>query len=49
MGTHFKDEMGAEGAGSMMKYEDTIETIEDQQRMGVSKIKGHPLPPGYRN
>lgn len=31
----------AEGAGSLMKYEDTNERIVETQRDGVKKIKAH--------
>ena len=44
-----KDESSAEGVGSVSKYEDTTEAIKSQQTMGSSKVKGHPMKPGYRN
>lgn len=48
-GVHTKDESSAEGAGSVGKYEDTTEAIKSTQMAGISKAKGHPLKPGYRN
>lgn len=48
MGAKFKDEHGAEGAGSMTKYEDTSESIVSQQKMGIKKIHGHMQPAGHR-
>jgi hypothetical protein len=48
-GVHTKDESSAEGAGSEMNYEDTTEAIRKQQEMGKSKVKSHPMKPGYRN
>lgn len=39
----------AEGAGEVMKYEDTNETIVSQQKMGVGKAKSHPMKSGFRN
>ncbi len=44
-----KDESSAEGAGSLMRYEDTSEKIKDQQEDGVRQAKGRPLKPNYRN
>ena len=45
-----KDESSAEGAGSVMKYEDTTEAIKSQQMMGSKKIKAHQGKlPQYRN
>lgn len=44
-----KNEFSAEGAGSVMKYEDTTQAIKEQQTVGNSKIKGRPLTPPYRN
>jgi hypothetical protein len=44
-----KDESSAEGAGSVMKYEDTTESIREQQMNGDKKIKGRPMKPTYRN
>lgn len=39
----------AEGAGSLMEYKDTAETIKSQQVASVAKAKGHAMKPGYRN
>jgi hypothetical protein len=36
-----KDESSAEGAGSVLKYEDTTEAIRAAQVEGVKKVKGH--------
>jgi hypothetical protein len=44
-----KDESSAEGAGSVMRYEDTTETIRAQQVEVSKKVKAHPMKPGYRN
>lgn len=45
-----KDESSAEGAGSVMKYEDTTQAIKAAQVEGVKQIKRHPMKqPGYRN
>lgn len=50
MGAKTKDESSAEGAGNVMKYEDTTEAIKASQVAGVGKIKAHPMKqPGYRN
>jgi hypothetical protein len=43
-----KDESSAEGAGSLMKYEDTTEAIRGTQVDGEKQIKRRPLKPGYR-
>lgn len=48
-GVHTKEEMSAEGAGSVKMYEDTTETIKSQQDEGISQAKRHPLKSGYRN
>lgn len=49
-GVHTKSESSQEGAGSVMKYEDTTEAIKSAQGEGVKKIKSHPMKqPGYRN
>ena len=49
-GVHTKDESSAEGAGAVMKYEDTTEAIKSAQVAGVGKIKGHQGKlPTYRN
>jgi len=50
MGAKTKNESSAEGAGSVMKYEDTTERIKSAQEMGVKKVKGHQgRLPEYRN
>lgn len=43
-----KGESSAEGAGSLMKYEDTTESIKTQQKIGTGKVKSHPMKPHYR-
>lgn len=43
-----KDESSAEGAGSVMRYEDTTEEIKRTQEVGIGKAKAHPMKPGYR-
>lgn len=48
-GGKMKSVGSAEGAGDLSKYEDTNETIVSQQKMNVSKAKGHAAKPGYRN
>jgi len=48
-GAHTKDESSAEGAASVMRYEDTTEAIKMQQTQGSAKVKAHPLKFGYRN
>lgn len=49
-GVHTKDESSAEGAGSVMKYEDTTQAIRSTQVEGSKKIKERPMKqPGYRN
>lgn len=47
-GAHTKNESTAEGAGSVMKYEDTTEAIRGVQTEGEKQIKRRPLKPGYR-
>ena len=49
MGVKHKEESSAEGAGGMMKYEDTTETIKSQQEMGIKKAKSHGMKAGYRH
>ena len=45
-----KNESSAEGAASVMKYEDTTEAIRAAQVEGAKKAKAHPMKqPGYRN
>jgi len=48
MGAKVKNESSAVGAGAVMKYEDTTETIKSQQEMGIKKAKSHPMKTGYR-
>lgn len=48
-GAHTKDESSAEGAASVMKYEDTTEMIREQQTKGSAKVKQHPMKETYRN
>ncbi len=45
-GVHSKDESSAEGAGAVMKYEDTSEAIKGVQETAKKKIHGHPMKPG---
>lgn len=50
MGVKFKHESSAEGAGAVMKYEDTTEAIRASQVEGEKKAKAHPMKqPNYRN
>lgn len=37
-----------EGAGSVMRYEDTEKAIDHVQDESVKQLKGRPLKPGYR-
>lgn len=37
-----------EGAGSVMRYEDTEEAIGHVQKESTKQLKGRPLKPGYR-
>lgn len=47
-GAKMKQISDKEGAGSVMRYEDTEEAIGKVQGESVRKIKGDPLKPGYR-
>lgn len=47
-GAKMKQEMSAEGAGSVMRYEDSTEKIKYVQEEGDKQIKRRPLKPGYR-
>lgn len=47
-GAKTKDESSAEGAGRVMRYEDTTEAIKSVQTESVKHLKGRPLKPGYR-
>lgn len=45
-----KMESSAEGAGSLMRYEDTTERIKETQVEQVKQAKSRPMKqPGYRN
>lgn len=49
-GAKMKNVASEEGAGSLMKYEDTVEAINGAQRAAVAKVKSHGMKqPGYRN
>lgn len=48
-GVHTKHEKDDGHDGHLSHYEDTTETIEHQQEMGVKKAKGHAQRPGFRN
>jgi hypothetical protein len=49
MGAKVKNESSAEGAGSVMKYEDTTEAIKATQVESVKQLKSKPMKqPGYR-
>lgn len=48
-GAHTKKEESANGAGSLSHYEDTTETIKEQQMMGERKIHSNKHKTGYRN
>jgi hypothetical protein len=49
-GAHTKNESSAEGAGSLLKYEDTTERIKHAQKEAVKQVKGHQgRLPVYRN
>jgi hypothetical protein len=48
-GVKTKDESSAEGSGSVMRYEDTTESIKSQQQESVKKCKDYPMKPGFRN
>jgi hypothetical protein len=48
-GAKVKEYNSAEGAGGVMKYEDTTEEIKAQQEKGISQAKKHPMKPNYRN
>jgi hypothetical protein len=47
-GVHTKNESTAEGAGGVMKYEDTTEAIRTAQMAGEKKIKGRPMTDSNR-
>lgn len=48
-GVKLKGESSAEGAGALMHYEDTTETIRSQQEAGKKKISSHAHKQGTRN
>ncbi len=48
-GAKSKMEDSAVGAGNVSRYEDTTETIKEQQVKGAKKIHSHPMKPEYRN
>lgn len=48
-GAKMKQISDREGAGSLMRYEDTEEMIGYQQEQNVKHLKGRPLKPSYRN
>ena len=47
-GAKMKQISDQEGAGSVMRYEDTEEAIKSVQEKSVSQTKKHPMKPGYR-
>jgi hypothetical protein len=49
VGGKMKQISDKEGAGMLMKYEDTEEMIGHQQSESVKHLKGRPLKPTYRN
>lgn len=48
-GAKMKRETSAEGAGTIMEYEDTTAKIKAQQDMGIAKAKSHKTKPSHRN
>ena len=48
-GVHTKDESSAEGFGGISRYEDTTETIKEQQVMSKKKVQSHQPKANYRN
>jgi hypothetical protein len=49
MESKMKQFSSAEGAGSVMRYEDTTEEIQRSQEKADKQIKNRPLKPNYRN
>ena len=49
MGSKMKQYTSAEGAGEVMRYEDTTEEIKKSQVEADRQIKNRPLMPNYRN
>lgn len=47
-GAKMKQISDMEGAGSVMRYEDTEEAIGHVQSESTKHLKGRPLKPGYR-
>lgn len=47
-GAKMKQISDQEGAGSVMRYEDTEQAIGHVQKESVKHLKGRPLKPGYR-
>jgi hypothetical protein len=47
-GAKTKSISDVEGAGSVMRYEDTEQAIGSMQKEEVKKLKDRPLKPGYR-
>lgn len=47
-GAQMKTISEKEGAGSVMRYEDTEEAIGHVQQESVKHLKNRPLKPGYR-
>ena len=48
-GAKHKQEHGAEGFGTLAKYEDDNEEIVRQQNMAKTKVHGHPRKDLHRN
>ncbi len=48
-GVHHKAESSADGAGSVMSYQDTTEKIHSQQEVAKNKAKSHHVKFGTRN
>ena len=48
-GVKLKNESSAEGAGEVMKYEDTSEAIKSTQNTAKAKVKARPMKDGNRN
>jgi len=48
-GVHTKMETEANSAGELSHYEDTTETVKEQQNMQVKKAKSLPMKPGQRH
>jgi hypothetical protein len=48
MGCKTKGASSAEGVGELAQYEDTSDAVKRQQELNKSKVKSHPMRPGYR-